>query len=59
MPEQAFCLSFFERAPKKVILDFDLTDCPVYGDQAGKFFHGYYKNSDYNGFGGLTRGTMQ
>lgn len=34
----------FERAPEKVILDFDPTDCPVYGNQVGKFFHGYYKN---------------
>lgn len=34
----------FETPPKEVILDFDPTDCPVYGDQVGKFFHGYYKS---------------
>jgi len=32
----------FKKPPKEVILDFDATDDPVYGDQVGKFFHGYY-----------------
>lgn len=30
------------RAPKRIILDFDATDDPVYGKQEGRFFHGYY-----------------
>jgi hypothetical protein len=32
----------FRRAPKRLILDFDATDDPVHGGQAGRFFHGYY-----------------
>jgi hypothetical protein len=32
----------FKRAPKKLILDFDATDDAVHGEQAGRFFHGYY-----------------
>lgn len=39
-----FFIESFERPPEKVILDFDPADCPVYGNQAGKFFHGYYKH---------------
>jgi hypothetical protein len=30
------------KAPKQIILDFDNTDIPVYGNQENKFFHGYY-----------------
>ena len=33
----------FEKPPKEIILDFDATDDAVYGDQIGKFYHGYYK----------------
>lgn len=33
-----------KKPPKKLILDFDATDDLVHGNQAGKFFHGYYKN---------------
>lgn len=29
-------------APKEIILDFDATNDPVHGNQAGRFFHGYY-----------------
>ncbi|MFO1386369.1 MAG: transposase [Chitinivorax sp.] len=29
-------------APEALILDFDATDDPVHGQQAGRFFHGYY-----------------
>ena len=29
-------------APKEIILDFDATDDAVYGNQEGRFFHGYY-----------------
>ena len=31
-----------ERAPKRLILDFDATDTPLHGEQDGRFFHGYY-----------------
>jgi Transposase DDE domain group 1 len=30
------------KAPKQIILDLDATDDPLYGDQEGRFFHGYY-----------------
>ena len=33
----------FKKPPKEIILDFDATDDAVYGDQVGKFYHGYYK----------------
>jgi len=32
----------FQRAPKRLILDFDATDDAVHGKQEGRFFHGYY-----------------
>jgi hypothetical protein len=28
--------------PQELILDFDATDDPIHGEQAGRFFHGYY-----------------
>jgi hypothetical protein len=28
--------------PKELILDFDATNDPIHGNQAGRFFHGYY-----------------
>ena len=34
----------FKRAPKKLVLDFDATDDAVYGEQDGRFFHGYYNH---------------
>ncbi len=34
----------FKKPPKEIVLDFDATDDPVYGDQIGKFFNGYYKH---------------
>lgn len=34
----------FKKPPREIVLDFDATDDPVYGDQIGKFFHGYYKH---------------
>jgi len=34
----------FKKPPKEIVLDFDATDDPVYGNQIGKFFHGYYKH---------------
>lgn len=32
----------FDSVPEELILDFDPTDDLVYGNQEGKFFHGYY-----------------
>jgi hypothetical protein len=29
--------------PTEIVLDLDATDDPLYGDQEGKFFHGYYR----------------
>lgn len=34
-------------APKRIILDLDATDDPLYGNQEGKFFHGYYNTYCY------------
>jgi hypothetical protein len=30
-----------------LILDFDATDCPLYGQQEDRFFHGYYDSYCY------------
>ncbi len=35
-------IASFQRAPKRLILDFDATDDAVHGRQVGQFFHGYY-----------------
>ena len=35
-------IASFTSAPKELVLDFDATDNPLYGQQEGKFFHGYY-----------------
>jgi len=34
----------FDRPPEKLILDFDATDDEVHGNQAGRFYHGYYRH---------------
>ena len=31
----------FKIAPEELVLDFDATDCPLYGKQEDRFFHGY------------------
>ena len=36
-----------ETAPLEVVLDVDATDNPLYGNQEGKFFHGYYAEYCY------------
>ncbi len=33
---------FHGKAPRKIVLDIDVTDDPVHGNQEGKFYHGYY-----------------
>ena len=35
------------RAPKQIILDLDVTDDLIHGNQEGRFFHGYYGNYCY------------
>ena len=35
-------IASFKTAPAELVLDFDATDNPLYGQQEGKFFHGYY-----------------
>jgi len=34
----------FNSPPEELILDFDATDTTIYGNQEGKFFHGYYED---------------
>jgi hypothetical protein len=35
-------LDVHEEAPERIELDLDATDDPLYGEQEGRFFHGYY-----------------
>jgi hypothetical protein len=35
-------IATFDRPPQELVLDFDATDVPIHGHQAGRFFHGYY-----------------
>lgn len=35
-------IASFKKAPTELVLDFDSTDDPVYGQQENRFFHGYY-----------------
>jgi hypothetical protein len=35
-------LEAHSRAPKEIVLDLDVTDTPLHGEQEGRFFHGYY-----------------
>ena len=43
----AVFLDSYNKAPSEIILDLDATDDPLHGHQAGRFFHGYYKNYCY------------
>lgn len=36
-----------KKAPRRIILDLDATDQRLYGDQEGRFFHGYYGDYCY------------
>ena len=40
-------ISSFKSAPEELVLDFDATDCPLYGKQEDRFFHGYYDSYCY------------
>jgi hypothetical protein len=48
---QQFFLDVFcqahKKAPERIVLDLDATDDPLHGHQAGRFFHGYYKEYCY------------
>jgi hypothetical protein len=40
-------LEAHERAPEKIVLDLDATDDTLYGNQQGRFYHGYYHDYCY------------
>lgn len=40
-------MRFHKKRPKKIILDIDITDDPLHGDQQGRFYHGYYREYCY------------
>jgi len=40
-------LQAHEQPPRRIVLDLDATDDQIHGHQAGRFFHGYYKNYCY------------
>lgn len=40
-------IASFKRVPEELILDFDATDNPLYGQQESRFFHGYYDSYCY------------
>lgn len=40
-------IASFKSAPEELVLDFDATDCPLHGQQEGRFFHGYYDSYCY------------
>jgi hypothetical protein len=40
-------IASFKTAPEELVLDFDATDNPLYGQQEGRFFHGYYDSYCY------------
>jgi len=42
-----YFLDSYRRAPRQIILDLDATDDTVYGNQEGRFFHGYYGDYCY------------
>ena len=35
-------MASYKRPPRRLVLDFDATDDRVHGQQAGRFYHGYY-----------------
>ena len=40
-------IASFKTAPTELVLDFDATDNPLYGQQEARFFHGYYDSYCY------------
>ena len=43
----AVFIESYESAPSEVVLDVDATDDPLYGNQEGRYFHGYYAEYCY------------
>ena len=42
-----YFIQSFTIPPRKLILDFDATDDPIYGKQEKRFYHGYYRSYCY------------
>ncbi|HVH86801.1 MAG TPA: IS1380 family transposase [Terriglobales bacterium] len=40
-------LEAYAKAPRQIVLDLDVTDTPLYGQQENRFFHGYYNEYCY------------
>jgi hypothetical protein len=40
-------LEAYPRAPRRIVLDLDVTDIALHGEQEGRFFHGYYNQYCY------------
>jgi len=40
-------LESYAQAPRQIVLDLDVTDTPLYGQQENRFFHGYYNEYCY------------
>lgn len=40
-------LESYEQAPAQIVLDLDVTDTPLHGEQEARFFHGYYGHYCY------------
>lgn len=40
-------LESYAQAPRQIVLDLDVTDTPLYGQQEDRFFHGYYNEYCY------------
>ena len=40
-------LEAYDSPPEQIILDVDVTDDPLHGNQEGRFFHGYYRSYCY------------
>jgi hypothetical protein len=40
-------LESYASPPAQIVLDLDVTDDPVYGNQEGRFYHGYYRDYCY------------
>ena len=43
----AVFIESYQSAPSEVVLDVDATDDPLYGNQEGRYFHGYYAEYCY------------
>jgi Transposase DDE domain group 1 len=40
-------LEAYPKAPRQIVLDVDVTDTPLHGEQEARFFHGYYNQYCY------------